>query len=106
MLNKLTFQLTEGDAPDHYLISLIDEKQIAAIALGEGYRKTIKLPPIAVVYDEGNGEIVPVNGFDDNSSQGRIAMKVLAEVYCDALDQIYRRSAGEPQRSSWRLIER
>ncbi len=112
MVNKLNFQLTEGAAPDHYLIRLTDEKQIAAITLGEGYRKPFKLAPIAIVYDEGNGELVPVGGFDDKSSEGRIAMKVLADVYCDALDQILDRCANYPltdngaQRLSWRYIGR
>ncbi len=88
MTEKLAFQLTAADAPNRYSIRLLDKKQIAALALAEGFAKPIPLDPIVVIYDEGSGELVPVDGFDHATARGRIAMKILADVYCDALDRI------------------
>ena len=97
MAQKLAFELSEGDAPNHYLIRLLDEKQIAALSLGEGFKKPFKLEPLAVVYDEGNGEFVPLGGFDGSTAHGRIAMKILADVYCDVIGQVMARKSSHEQ---------
>ncbi len=94
MAHKLAFQLTDAGAPNHFSIRLVDKKQASALALAEGFAKPIALEPIVVVYDEGSGELMPVNGFDDTTARGRIAMKIMADIYSDALDQITTRSAS------------
>lgn len=98
MTHKLAFQLTNADTPNQYLIRLTDARQIAALVLDAGLRKGADIDPIAVVFDEGNGEIVPVDGYEQMSARGRIVMKVLADVYGDALAQIAARtqSCGQP----------
>jgi len=100
MAQRLAFELREGEAPNHYLIRLLDEKQIAALSLGEGFKKPFKLEPLAVVYDEGNGEFVPLSGFDGSTAHGRIAMKILADVYCDVLGQVMARKPSGEQATS------
>jgi hypothetical protein len=94
MAHKLAFQLTDASAPNHFSIRLVDKKQASVLAVAEGFAKPIALEPIVVVYDEGSGELVPVNGFDDTTARGRIAMKIVADIYSDALDQITTRGAS------------
>ncbi len=94
MAHKLAFQLTDAGAPNHFSIRLVDKKQASALALAEGFAKPIALEPIVVVYDEGSGELVPVNGFDDSTARGRIAIRIVADTYSDALDQITTRNAS------------
>jgi hypothetical protein len=91
MTSKLSFQLVGTDLPNRYLICLVDGNQIAALARSEGLTKPISLEPIAVLYDEGSGELVPVDGFDDTTPQGRIVLRIMADVYSDALDRIMAR---------------
>jgi hypothetical protein len=97
MAHKLAFQLTDAGAPNHYSIRLVDKKQIAALALAEGFAKPIPLEPLVVVYDEESGELVPVDGFDDTTPRGRIAMKIMCDTYADVLDQITARNARSEQ---------
>ena len=95
MTSKLAFRLDDTDEPNRYVIRLVDRKQIAALALAEGFSKPIPLEPIAVLYDEGSGEIVPVDGFDDTTPQGRAVLRIMDDTYSDVLDQI---SAHEANR--------
>jgi hypothetical protein len=97
MTSKLAFRLDDTNEPDRYVIRLVDGKQIAALARSEGLPKPISLEPIAVLYDEGSGELVPVDGFDDTTPQGRIAMRIMADVYSDVLDRI---AANEVERDA------
>ena len=97
MASKLAFQLSEAGVPNRYSIRLVDRKQIAALAQDQGFRKPIPLEPIVVVYDEGNGELVPVESFDDNTPSGRIAMKIICDTYADALKEIASRHAPGAQ---------
>jgi hypothetical protein len=92
--SKLAFQLDDTNEPSRYVIRLIDRKQIAALAQSEGLSTRIPLQPVAVLYDGGSGELVPVDGFDDATPQGRIAMRIMAELYSDVLDRIAAREAN------------
>jgi hypothetical protein len=94
MTSKLAFRLDDTNEPDRYVIRLIDRKQIAALAQSEGLSTRIPLQPVAVLYDGGSGELVPVDGFDDATPQGRIAMRIMAEFYSDVLDRIAARVAN------------
>jgi hypothetical protein len=105
--SKLAFRLDDTDEPNRYVIRLVDRKQIAALALAAGLSKPIPLEPIAVLYDEGSGEIVPVDGFDDTTPQGRVVLRIMDDTYSDVLDQItaheanrarIANEAGRPQR--------
>ena len=107
MTSKLAFRLDDTDEPNRYVIRLVDRKQIAALALAEGLSKPIPLEPIAVLYDEGSGEIMPVDGFDDTTPQGRVVLRIMDDTYSDVLDQItahkanrarIANEAGRPQR--------
>ncbi|HXY58404.1 MAG TPA: hypothetical protein VEH76_07470 [Methylocystis sp.] len=101
MGRKLAYELMDGSAPNSYLIRLTDAKQAAALGMGEGFGKSFKLEPIPVIYDEGNGELVLAHGFEDATAQGRIAMRVLGEVYCDAMDRILaRKRSGQAENKS------
>ncbi|MGA8169221.1 MAG: hypothetical protein WB816_00050 [Methylocystis sp.] len=88
MTHKFAFELSNAGAPNQYAIRLVDNKQIAALALAEGFAKPIPLDPVVVTYDEGSGELLPVHGFDDSTPRGRIALKILCDTYGDVLDQI------------------
>jgi hypothetical protein len=92
--SKVAFQLSETDEPSRYVIRLVDRNQIAALAQSEGLSKRISPEPIAVLYDEGSGQLVPVAGFDDTTSQGRIAMRIMNDIYSDVLDRIVAREAN------------
>ena len=94
MTSKLAFRLDEMNVANRYVIRLVDGKQIAALSRSEGLSTRIPLEPIAVLYDEGSGELVPVDGFDDATPQGRIAMRIMAELYSDVLDRIAARVAN------------
>ena len=94
MTSKVAFRLDDTNEPDRYVIRLIDRKQIAALAQSEGLSTRIPLQPVAVLYDGGSGELVPVDGFDDATPQGRIAMRIMAEFYSDVLDRIAARVAN------------
>lgn len=87
MTSKLAFQFSDTDEPNRYMIRLVDSNQIAALAQSEGLSKRIPPEPIAVLY-EGNGELVPVTAFDDTTSQGCIAMRIMNDIYSDLLDRI------------------
>jgi hypothetical protein len=93
MAHKFAFELADASAPNQYAIRLVDKKQIAALALAEGFAKPIPLEPIVVLFDEGSGELLPVDGFDDTTPRGRIAIKIMCDTYNDALDQITARIA-------------
>jgi len=43
MAHKFAFELTDAGAPNQYAIRLVDRKQIAALALAEGFAKPIPL---------------------------------------------------------------
>jgi len=88
MTSKLAFRLDDTNEPDRYVIRLIDRKQIAALAQSEGLSTRIPLEPVAVLYDGGSGELVPVDGFDDTTPRGRIALTIMADVYSDVIDRI------------------
>jgi hypothetical protein len=88
MAHKFAFELTDAGAPNQYAIRLVDKKQIAALALAEGFAKPIPLEPLVVLFDEGSGELLPIDGFDDTTPRGRIAIKILRDTYNDVLDQI------------------
>jgi len=104
MAHKFAFELTNAGAPNQYAIRLVDKKQIAALALAEGFAKPIPLEPLVVLFDEGSGELLPINGFDDTTPRGRIAIKIMRDTYGDVLDQITasvsggERIAGDAQR--------
>jgi hypothetical protein len=72
MTSKLAFRLDDTNGPDRYVIRLVDGKQIAALARSEDLSTRSPLGPVAVLYDEGSGELVPVDGFDDTPSYGGI----------------------------------
>jgi hypothetical protein len=88
MTSKLAFRLDDTNEPDRYVIRLVDGKQTAALARSEDLSTRIPLGPVAVLYDEGSGELVPVDGFDDTTPRGRIVLKIMADVYSDVLDRI------------------
>lgn len=88
MTSKLAFRLDDTNEPDRYVIRLVDGKQIAALARSEGLSTRIPIEPIAVIYDAWSGELVPVAGFGDSTPQGRIALKIMVDVYSDILDRI------------------
>lgn len=88
MKQKLAFEVTRAGASGRFAIRLLDDKQIAALALAEGCAKSLAQEPLVVCYDEGGGELVPVDGFDDSTARGRIVLKVLGDVYCAAVRQI------------------
>ncbi len=88
MTSKLAFRLEDTNEPDRYVIRLVDAKQIAALARSEGLSTRTPLEPVAVLYDEWSGELVPVDGFDETAPRGRIAMRIMADVYCDVIDRI------------------
>jgi hypothetical protein len=88
MAHKFAFELTNAGAPNQYAIRLVDRKQIAALALAEGFAKPIPLEPLVVLFDEGSGELLPIDGFDDTTPRGRIAIKIMRDTYNDVLDQI------------------
>lgn len=94
MTDKLTFDLLETGA-NRYALRLTDPRQIAKLALDEGFSRPISMEPLTIVYDEGNGEIAPADGYDGMTPRGRIAMKIMAAIYCDALNEILARRAGE-----------
>ncbi|HYA79302.1 MAG TPA: hypothetical protein VED87_00025 [Methylocystis sp.] len=101
MGQKLAYELVDGGAPNSYLIRLTDAKQIAALAVSEGIGKSFKLEPIPLIYDEGNGELVLARGFEDATAQGRIAMRVFGDLYCDAMDRILaREQSGQAEDKS------
>jgi len=91
---KFAFELTDAGAPNQFAIRLVDKKQIAALAEAEGFAKPIPLEPLVVVFDEGSGELLPINGFDDSTPRGRIAMKIMSDTYNDVLDRISARVNG------------
>ena len=88
MTTKLAFRLDHTNEPDRYVIRLVDRRQIADLAQSEGLSTRIPLEPVAILYDEGSGELVPVDGFDDTTPRGRIALRIMADVYSAALDRI------------------
>jgi hypothetical protein len=88
MAQKLAFELARAGAFDRYAIRLLDETQIAALSRAEGVTKALRLEPVVVTYDEGGGELFPVDGFDDKTPRGRMVMRILQEVYCEALNRI------------------
>ena len=61
MTGKLAFQLSDTNEPDRYVIRLVDRRQIAALAQSEGLSTRIPIEPVAVIYDEGSGELVPAH---------------------------------------------
>ena len=91
MTEKLAFELVETDDPDSYLIKVSDNGQMAELARSEGFAKSFAIEPIRILYDEGNGEIILAQGFEDRTSSGRIAMQVLNKVYSEALSRILAR---------------
>jgi hypothetical protein len=88
MTGKLAFRLDDTNEPDRYVIRLVDGKQIAALARSEDLSTRIPLGPVAVLYDEGSGELVPLDGFDDSTPQGRIVLRIMDAIYSDVLDRI------------------
>ena len=111
MAHKFAFELTDAGAPNQYAIRLVDKKQIAALAQAEGFAKPITLEPLVVLFDEGSGELLPINGFDDTTPRGRIAIKIMRDTYNDVLDQITtapvkgaERIAGDASRCERRAI--
>jgi hypothetical protein len=88
MDQKLSFEMTRESAPDCYTIRLLDRSQIAALALAEGCPRSVAAEPILVVFDEGGGELSPIEGYDDTTARGRIVSKILASIYCEALGRI------------------
>jgi hypothetical protein len=99
MMSKLAFQLVESNAPNRYLIQLTDAKLIAALVISAGLQRGAGIEPIAVDYEEGGGELVLADGFEDTSARGRIAMKVLADSYCDILARILSRKDTHGQQT-------
>jgi hypothetical protein len=97
MTSKLAFRLDDTNVANRYVIRLVDGKQIAALSRSEGLSTRIPLEPIAVLYDEGSGELMPVDGFDDTTPQGRIVLRIMADVYSDVLDRVM---AGEVRRNA------
>lgn len=100
MTSNLAFRLDDTDEPNRYVIRLVDRKQIAALALAEGLSKPISLEPIAVLYDDGSGEIVPVDGFDDTTPQGRVVLRIMDDTYSDVLDQITAHEANRARNAN------
>ncbi|MGA9824638.1 MAG: hypothetical protein WBQ53_07325 [Methylocystis sp.] len=88
MAHKLAFELTDAGAPNQYAIRLVDREQVAGLAQAEGFAKPIPLEPLVVLFDEGSGELLPVDGFDDTTPRGRIAIQIMRDTYNDVLDQI------------------
>jgi hypothetical protein len=91
MTEKLAFELVETDDPDSYLIRMTNNGQVAELTHSEGFAKSFTIEPIRILYDEGNGEIVLAEGFEDRTPSGRIAMRVLDKVYSHALSRILAR---------------
>jgi hypothetical protein len=91
MTEKLAFELVETDNPDSYLIKVTNNGQMAELTRSEGFAKSFTLEPIRILYDEGNGEIVLAEGFEDRTASGRIAMQVLNKIYSEALSRILAR---------------
>lgn len=94
MDQKLNFEVTRQGAANCYAIRLLDRAQMAALALAEGCAKSVVTEAILVAYDEGGGEIAPVEGYDDSTARGRLVLKVLDEVYCEALNRIIGMTEG------------
>ena len=65
MTEKLAFELVETDDPDSYLIRMTNNGQVAELTHSEGFAKSFTIEPIRILYDEGNGEIVLAEGFED-----------------------------------------
>jgi hypothetical protein len=86
--HKFAFELTDAGAPNQYAIRLVDKKQIAALALVEGFAKPIPPEPLVVLFDQGSRELLPIDGFDDTTPRGRIAIKIMRDTYNDVLAQI------------------
>jgi hypothetical protein len=91
MAEKLAFELVETDNPDSYLIKVTSKDQMAELTHSEGFAKSFTIEPIRILYDEGNGEIVLAEGFEDRTASGRIAMRVLNKIYSDVLSRIVAR---------------
>jgi len=91
MTEKLAFELVETDNPDSYLIKVANNAQLAEFTRSEGFAKSFTIEPIRILYDEGNGEIVLAEGFEDGTVSGRMAMQVLNKVYPEALSRILAR---------------
>jgi len=98
MAQKLKFEITPDAAPGVYAIRLVDAGQIAALLLAEGFAKPFALKPLRAIYDEGGDEIAPVDGFDENSAQGRIDLAIMNGVYGEALARIHEMSAAPAPR--------
>ena len=94
MTSKLAFRLDEMNVANRYVMGVVDGKQIAALSRSEGLSTRIPLEPIAVLYDEGSGELVPVDGFDDTTPRGRIVLRIIADIYSDVLDRFAAREAS------------
>jgi len=95
MARKLAFKLTPAGSPERYAIDFLDPQQIGALAQAEGCTERVAFDRIVVTYDEGNGELAPADGFDTTTSRGRIAMRILGGVYCNALARIEARRKGD-----------
>jgi len=95
MAHKFAFDLADAGAPNQYAIRLVDKKQIAELALAEGFAKPIPLEPVVVLFDEGSGELLPIDGFDDTTPRGRIAIKIMRDTYDDVLDRIAARVTSD-----------
>jgi len=95
MAHKFAFDLADAGAPNQYAIRLVDKKQIAALALADGFAKPISLEPVVVLFDEGSGELLPIGGFDDTTPRGRIAIKIVRDTYNDVLDRITARNVND-----------
>ena len=98
MAEKLKFEIDRDAAPGVYAIRLVDARQIAALLLAEGFAKPFALKPLRVIYDEGADEIAPVDGFDENSAQGRIELVIMNGVYGEALARIHEMNAAPAPR--------
>jgi len=96
MGQKLAFELLQADGSDRYAVRLVDRQQIAALADAEGLAMPMAVDRVVVAYDEGSGELVPVDGFDSKTARGRVEMRILSDVYCEALERITAR-AKQPE---------
>ena len=97
---KLAFELTRADGSDRYAIRLVDGAQIEGLARSEPDSKVTTIDPVVVIYDQGSGELIPADGYDDSTSRGRLAMRILSDVYCDALHRIESLDRAADRRAS------
>jgi len=100
MTQRLAFELTRADPTDRFRIRLLDKAQVAQLARLEGVLDAHPVDAVVVSYDEGSGELVPVDGYDDSTPRGRITMRILSDVYCDALRRVESLAANARQTAS------